>query len=209
MKLDRQNVIFGVICFALGIIVGVGMMTLNNRTRPAAIYIEPPVATPTLAATATPEPVQVYVNGAVLQQGVYALASDAIVRDAIGAAGGFSAEADATNINLALSIVDGMQIYVPTTGEEPATRSQPAIIMPSSAAESGNTTQEAGAIVNINTATVGELDTLPGIGPSTAQKIVDYRDENGPFASPEHILNVSGIGEAKFEQIEPFITIGP
>jgi competence protein ComEA len=209
MKLNRQAVIFGVIGFALGVIVTVVAMVLGNRTRPAAIYIEPPLVSPTPSATATPEPVQVYVNGAVNRTGVYDLGQNAIVQDAIGAAGGFSAEADSTGINLALSIVDGMQIYVPTIGEEPVTRSQPAIILPANVADSDNAAQQSGAMVNINTATVGELDTLPGIGPSTAQKIVDYRDENGPFASIETILNVSGIGEAKFDQIEPFITIGP
>lgn len=207
MKFNRQSLAMLLIGVALGVILTVVGMTLTNRTRPAAIIIQPPEMTPTPVGTATPEPVHVYIVGAVLAPGVYSLSADGIVQDVIAAAGGFSAEARADLVNLAQPLADGMQINVPADGEEEV-RSQSVTIF--SVPEASETSSGDNiAIVNINTANVGELDTLPGIGPSTAQKIVDYRDENGPFTSIDAILNVSGIGEAKFDQIAPYITIGP
>lgn len=209
MKFNRQSLALLLIGAAFGAILAVVMMTLANRTRPAAIIIQPPAFTATPAETATPEPIRVYVSGAVVLPGVYDLAAEAIVQDVIEAAGGFSAEAQVDLINLAQPLVNGMQINVPDDSETVRAQVAPVFSVPDSPAGNPNDGNGALAIVNINTANVGELDTLPGIGPSTAQKIVDYRDENGPFTSIEMILNVSGIGEAKFEQIAPFITIGP
>jgi competence protein ComEA len=107
-----------------------------------------------------------------------------------------------------------MQIYVPTVDE---TADQPQAVINSPAVRTtgieldvaGETAVATDSeIVNINTADVAQLDTLPGIGPSTAEKIVEYRDANGPFATIDEIMSVSGIGPAKFEQIESFITVG-
>lgn len=153
-------------------------------------------------------------NGAVASPAVYELAPDGIVQQAIEQAGGFTEEADTAVVNLALPLQDGMQIYVPTVDE---TAEQPqAVINSPTVRTAGIELDVAGEtavateseIVNINTADVAQLDTLPGIGPSTAEKIVEYRDTNGPFAAIDEIMSVSGIGPAKFEQIESFITVG-
>lgn len=213
MKLNIQQLALVVVGIAVGTIATTLFFVLSNRTRPAPIIIQPASATMTPQATPTPQPAQVYVNGAVNQPGVYGLAPGAILQDAIDAAGGFAPDAEADFVNLAQPVMDGMQLYVPGVGEDETTRTQqvPVVTLPNSAPAAGGQgdSVQPGDVININTATVGELDTLPGIGPSTAQKIVDYRDENGPFDSAEAVMNVSGIGEAKFDQIAPFITVGP
>lgn len=212
--LNKDNVLSYLLVLFVGIIVGAGVITLTTRIQPAPIIIQPPVPTPLPEPTATPGPLRVFVNGAVAVPAVYELASGAIVQQAIEQAGGFTLEADTAVVNLALPLQDGMQIYVPTTAET-ADQAQPIITSPVVRSEgieleaAGDTAvATAGEIVNINSATVAELDTLPGIGPSTAEKIVEYRDSNGPFATIDEIMSVSGIGPAKFEQIQAFITTG-
>lgn len=212
--LRKDNLTVAVVGVFVGIILGVGGLTLAKRVQPAPIVIQPPEPTALPAPTATPAPLRIFVNGAVAAPDVYEMAHDEIVQQAIERAGGFLDEADTAVVNLALPLQDGMQIYVPTV-EETAEQTQPIITSP--VVRSGGIEVEAagdtavatdGGIVNINTATVAELDTLPGIGPSTAEKIVEYRDSNGPFATIDEIMSVSGIGPAKYEQIEAFITVG-
>jgi competence protein ComEA len=140
----------------------------------------------------------VYVSGAVMQPGVYQLAPGSRVKDALEAAGGPASKAELEWLNLAAHLEDGDQIWVPQTGENPA--SSPA----------RSPTGEPGwKLVNLNTATVELLEELPGIGPVTAEKILVYREEHGPFQSIEEIQNVSGIGPATFERIKDLITVGP
>ncbi|HET91069.1 MAG TPA: ComEA family DNA-binding protein, partial [Chloroflexi bacterium] len=115
--------------------------------------------------TATPPPLRVHVSGAVNQPAVYHLAPGCIVQDAIQAAGGPAPDADMSRINLAVELGDQQQVYVPRQGE---TNAPP----PVSGGEAGG---KAGGVVNLNTATAAELETLPRIGPATAQKIVEYR----------------------------------
>jgi len=156
----------------------------------------------TLRPVPTDKPMVVYITGAVPRPGVYALPDGARVQDAISAAGGFLAEADKETINLARVLEDGEMLEIPyTTGFSPVipTPLQNTIIT------AGSDTD----LIDINTATSFELDTLPGIGPTTAQKIIDYRDENGPFLSIEDIINVSGIGPGTYERIKDLITVGP
>jgi competence protein ComEA len=128
---------------------------------------------------------------------VYTLEPDSIIKDALTAAGGPTDEADLDRINLAQALVDGQQIYVPHLGEE-----NPPVQVPSSQ----RSQPIVGSRVNINTADLTALDSLPGIGPALAQRIVDYRQANGPFARPEDITNVSGIGPATLERIQDLIT---
>ena len=138
--------------------------------------------------TNTPGKLTVYVSGAVMLPGVYELPAGSRVNDAIQAAGGFAVGAEQSNINLATPLEDGQQIDVP------------GIVNPSHV--------NAGR-VNINTATVEELDALPGIGPTTAQEIVDYRLQNGDFVYIQDIQKVPGIGPATYDGIKDYITVGP
>jgi len=135
----------------------------------------------------------------VLRPAVYEISADAILLDAITAAGGFSPEADQATVNLALPLRDGMHVHVPFPGDDP--------VVEFSGDERSSGNNFSGALININTATLEELDTLPGIGPSTAQKIIDYRENNGTFSAIEEIDRVSGIGPAKLEEIRDLITV--
>ena len=144
------------------------------------------------------------VDGAVVRPGVYRLKDGARVSQAIDAAGGLTTEADVTGLNRAAKITDGQKIYVPTVGEQ-----QTAAAV--DGAESGAaTTPGAGSssgLVNINTASAAELQTLSGIGPSMAQSIIDERTQNGAFASVDDLLRVSGIGEKKLAKIQDCICV--
>lgn len=209
MKIDRRNLAGWAISFFVGAILTAGGLTLNGRTRPAPIIIEPPEPTPQPEPTTTPGPIQVYINGQVAAPAVYELPPGSRIGDAIEAAGGWAGEANTAVVNLAQPLVDGMQVYVPSLAEVSAA-AVPVVSDPSPLASSGdvvNVTNAAG-LININTAGLEELDSLPGIGPSTAQKILDYRDENGRFNAIEEIMNVSGIGEAKFNGVKDLITVG-
>ena len=148
----------------------------------------------------------VHVAGEVKNPGVYTLSANARMIDAVLAAGGATARADLEVINLATPLMDSSQIYVPAKGttERPNfARPQPGM----NGATSTNSSPESGGVVNINRASVTELDALPGVGPSTAQAIVDYRTTIGPFGSPEDLLNVKGIGPAKFEALRKMIGV--
>jgi len=184
----------------LGAVVAVAGMTLMQRTQPAAIEILPPEPSPTPVPSATPGPLRVYITGAVSNPAVYELPAGSIVADVVEAAGNFGNEAATELVNLALPLSDGMHVHIPAYGaeEQQAVSAPPIVSAPQ---------EEAGTLVNINTAGVEELDTLPGVGPATAQYIIDHRQANGPFTQIEEIMDVSGIGPAKFEQIKDLITV--
>jgi competence protein ComEA len=177
--------------FALAVIAG-GVLIWLNQPVPVQITINPPAATATPAPTATAGPILVYVTGAVNNpQTTVSLPPGSRVQDAIEAAGGLTADADLERVNLAGILHDGDQIHVPSIGEATET------ILP---------TETGGGIVYINTATLEELMTLPGIGQATAQAILDYREANGRFASLEDLDNVEGIGPATLEEIGPLLS---
>lgn len=146
--------------------------------------------------------ITVHVAGAVNNPGVYKLRSGARFNDGVIAAGGATDQADLNSVNLAMLLNDGEQIYILKRNEKPhlitAQRS------PSSAtggsAGSGNSKV---AIININTASLAELEQLPGVGPSTAKAIIDYREKNGAFVTVQDLINVRGIGPAKLDEILP------
>lgn len=148
--------------------------------------------------------VYVDVDGAVVRPGVYRLKDGARVSQAIDAAGGLTAEADVTGLNRASKVADGQKIYVPKVGEQQAAAAV------GGAESSAATTPGAGSssgLVNINTASAAELQTLSGIGPSMAQSIIDERSKNGPFASVDDLMRVSGIGEKKLAKIKDCICV--
>ena len=155
----------------------------------------------TLRPVPTEKPIVIHISGAVPRPGVYALAQGSRVQDVISAAGGFLADADKTGINLARALEDGEQLDIPyLVGVSPVIGTElPIATIPASSYE----------LVNINTATQADLESLPGIGPTTAQKIIQYREQNGPFVTTQDIINVSGIGPGTYERIKDLITVGP
>lgn len=138
------------------------------------------------------------VKGMVASPGVYELEVGSRLFEAIEKAGGFTDSANREGVNLALRLEDEMVVYVPEEGEEEGAG-------PVLAVEMNETDHE--DTININEATEADLLTLQGVGPSKAAAIIGYREENGPFATVEELMNVSGIGEKTFEALEPFIRV--
>jgi competence protein ComEA len=187
-----------VIFLAVVLIAGGGFLFIQMRSpEPPPLILSTATPVPTPEPTPTPRSPRVYVSGAVQHPDVYTLAPDSIVKDALLAAGGPSDEADLDRINLAQPVADGQQIYVPKIDEE-----NPPVQVPS-----GQRSQPIiASTININTADMAALESLPGIGPALAQRILDYRQANGPFANPAEIMEVSGIGPATFEKLQDLIT---
>lgn len=150
------------------------------------------------AAAASGE-VVVHVTGAVSAPGVYTLPSDARVDDAVRAAGA-TAEADLSQLNLAQKLADGQKITVPAIGSASTSAGEGTTTTPADASSDG-------ALVNINTASLEELETLPSIGEVRAQAIITYRETNGGFRTIEELQEVSGIGEKIFADVAPHITV--
>jgi len=180
----------------LNIIAFIGLaFALRRPTQDLAEILPPPTITP--APTPTPQVLTVYVSGAVARPGVYTLPDHSRVRRAINAAGGFAEGALRAGVNLAQILMDGQQIHVPREGEAPLP------VVPAGSPFSGD---QAGSI-NINTATVEQLTTLPRIGPVMAGRIIAYRESHGPFRKIEDIKNVKGIGDATFERLKDLIAV--
>ncbi|MFO7585946.1 MAG: ComEA family DNA-binding protein [Anaerolineales bacterium] len=156
-----------------------------------------------LLPTVSPQPIVVYVLGAVQRPGVYSLAPDSRVVDAIQAAGGFSENATVSEVNVARRLEDGQRLEIPGTGELPT----PAFVIGSGGLFLTPTPFE-GELVNVNTADLTLLQTLPGIGPTTAQRIIDYREENGQFQIVDDLLKVAGIGPVTLDRLRPLVTVG-
>jgi competence protein ComEA len=172
----------------IGVLLGVGVLFLVTR---------PPRGSPIILLPApSPAPITVYISGRVNKAGVYALPSGSRVNDAIQAAGGFSEHANSGALNLAKILGDGEQIDVPE------------LITGTLAGGNAKSTDLSFIMVDINTATLEQLDALPEIGPKTAQEIINYRNTNGPFAVIEDIMNVPRIGQATFDKIKSLITVG-
>ncbi len=157
--------------------------------------------------TATPAEMVVHVAGAVVSPGIYTLYEGARVQDAVDAAGGFASDAEPDAVNLARTVQDGEQVLIPTVQEVEDGTYVDSSANTSSTSSSTSTGTASSSLVNINTAGLEELDTLPGVGPSTAQAIIDEREANGPFTSIEDIQRVSGIGEKKFEKLKDSICV--
>ncbi len=192
-----------ILCSVFSLIVGgaVGYFTPRSQKTSNPIVVSTPLPTATLSFTPTPAPIRVYVSGAVRQPAVYELSRGSIIQDAMDAAGGPAADADLDHINLALELQDQQQIYVPRQGES----SQP----PAVSGGSSGSGEIAGTPININTATAAELETLPRVGPTMAQRIIEYREANGQFVTIEEIQNVQGIGTATFEGFKDMIVVRP
>ncbi|HIE24753.1 MAG TPA: ComEA family DNA-binding protein [Anaerolineales bacterium] len=167
----------------LGILIGLFLAAAiwNTARQPRGVPVE-------LRPPPTHIPISVYVTGSVVAPGIYALPEGSRMADAINAAGGFLPIADQEQINLAALVRDGEKIIVGTRSNYGAS-------------------SESSDRININTATLEELETLPGIGPSTAQRIIDHRQANGKFERIDQITEVSGIGPATYDRIKDLITV--
>lgn len=179
-----------VVVLALAVTVGIGIL------RGAGTPIEEvAVASDDATASLSADDVYVHVAGAVAAPGLYRLFDGARVVDAVAAAGGFADGADRAAVNLARTVSDGEQLVVPIIGAAPSTGTG------STGAASGD------GRVNLNTADVAALDTLPRIGPALAQRIIDWRDANGSFTSIEDLLAVPGIGDKMLESLRELVTV--
>ena len=151
-----------------------------------------------------PETWILHIDGAVAKPGIYELGEGSRVYQLIEAAGGLLENADGSDLNQAALLTDGLKLYVPTKTETAA--GKPAGILFSEPVRSGSTnggqTAAAPSKININTATKAQLETLPGIGPVAAEKIINYRKKAGGFPSTEALMNVSGIGEKTFAKLK-------
>ncbi len=189
--------------YVIGVVVAVavaGGMAAKAFDRPAPSLAEP-LATETPSAA-----VVVDVEGAVTAPGVHQLPSGSLLDDALAAAGGLIPTADldriARELNRSDKLKDHQKIYIPFVTERTV-----ASTLGAGGAPAVGTAGSASELINLNTATAEELDTLPGVGPSTAQKIIAYREQNGAFGSVEQLNDVSGIGDATFEKLKDLVTV--
>lgn len=184
------GVIFGAV---VGLLIG-GLLYLTTRA-PSGQKVE-------LMPSSTPEPISVYITGAVERPGVYQVPRDSRLVEVIAAAGGFLEGAEIDKLNLAEKLKDGQQIDIPGSVEVPT----PQLVI-GGGGLLVTPTPPVGGLVNINTADAALLETVPGIGPTIASRIIAYREENGPFERVDDLQKVAGIGPATLEQIRPYITV--
>jgi competence protein ComEA len=185
------------VCLALAALV-----LLGQRLAHAGAAAEPePVATTLEPVASAPARtiLVVHVVGQVRRPGLYRLKDGARIADAVHRAGGALRDADLAAVNLAAPLVDGVQVVVPA-------RSQQGTVAPSAPGGAGTSGGGTAPLVSLSAATVDQLDELPGVGPITAQKIVDYRAEHGPFASVDDLDAVPGIGPTRIEQLRDLVT---
>ena len=168
----------------------------------------------------------VHVCGAVRREGVYSLPAGSRIRDAVDAAGGFSGDADRSYLNLAMKIEDAWQIRVPTKEEAEALRleqgrsgagtavpgASPGLSGTSGLQGAGTAKDEAGKgnqeeKINLNTASKEQLMKIPGVGEAKAQRIIEYREQNGRFEAIEDLMKVPGIKDASFQKMKDYITV--
>lgn len=190
-------------------------LTLSTPSPTATPTPTPTVtATPSPTPTATPAPLRVYVSGAVQTPDVYRLPPNSIIKDALLAAGGPTEEADLAAVNLALVLQDQQQIHIPALRDEAPTPPMVRGGNPVPATQTSNTASSATPgptatprLININQANLNELTLITGVGPATAQKIIAYREEHGPFSTLEGIMEVKGIGPVTFEKMKAQLTL--
>ncbi len=212
-----------IIIILVVVIFAGGGYWMVKHFHPSLFLGEPDLIVETEVAPPAPTPkaeIAVHVTGAVKSPGVYYLSTDARVHEAIDKAGGATDQADVHSLNLAAKIRDGEQIDVPELRQisdvlqhEPVSNAAQGDAIPISPvpsvplqASAKGTAPSDGSRININTATFQELQTLRGIGPAMAQRIIEYRQTSGKFSTVDDLTNVKGIGEKTLEKIRTSIT---
>ncbi len=189
------NVVLGVAIVAC--VVGAGVLVLRDSRSPDGIEIILPSPTPVTVESQPIARIQVYVSGEVVRPGVYRLDSEHRVADALNAAGGPTADADLDRINLAMRLNDEDQVHVPAVGSSNSTNVGSTVRSPFTTPGK----------LDLNTATVEELGTLPGIGSVRATAIVEHRNTHGPFQRVDDLVEVSGIGDGILGSIRHLIEV--
>ena len=214
--LENKGKCLKIVSVSLVVIIALVMYLSNNLTKGADIVVfdaGASVIAEEKPAAIIEEKKEVFIvvdiAGAVNNPGVFSLPEGSRVNDAVEKAGGLAEKADTMNVNLAARLSDGDKVYIPKEQEKDQKNVQPAGIITS--AVSGGSSASAGAAadgkVNINTANSEQLETLSGVGPATAKKIIDYRENSGSFKKIEDIKKVSGIGDKTFEKLKDKISV--
>ena len=189
------------------LLAGAALLLARHQTASSPPAITILTAVPTRAfptRTPTPHPYQVYVTGAVASPGVYTVRAGARADDALAAAGGAAPDADLEQINLAAPLSDGQQLTVPRQGDPTAT---PIGGAKKAGSRAGPTPTPVGDwLLNVNTATAADFQALPGVGKTTADRIVSYRDQHGPYTSIDDLLT-AGIRKAELDRIRSRLTV--
>ena len=189
------NIVLGAAIVAC--IVGAGVLIMRDSGSPDGFEIILPTRTPVAAEALPPAQIMVYVSGEVIRPGVYRLDSEHRVSDALNAAGGPTADADLDRINLAMRLNDEDQVHVPAVGSPVAGQVR----------ETGASNSTDLGKLNLNTATVSQLEALPGIGSVRAEAIVEHRNSHGPFDRIDDLVEVSGIGDGILGSIRHLIEV--
>lgn len=192
-----------VVLLLVGLVIAVLVSAFGPRG--TAVTLAPdaaPLAEELPGEGASGTAIFVHLLGAVQRPGLYQLREGDRAIDAVAAAGGFAPTADQSQLNLARPLSDGEQIYVPAVGEAP-----PLGADGGGGAGIGGGAGTAGGMVNLNTADLAALDTLPGVGPATAKAIIEWRDANGRFTAVEDLLSVTGIGEKTLAELRDLVTV--
>lgn len=213
----KQKIIVGILIAILAIGIGIyGFITMQDKENSIDINdILEMNNTQQIEQTNTQqekeeEKIVIHITGEVNKKGIVTLSKGARIADAIKAAGGTTKQADLDEINLAYVLEDGQKLYIPNKKDKEKNEEKTYIT-----SESGNNvviqentgTKGVNKKVNINEATQSELETLPGIGPSIASRIIEYRQQNGKFNTIEELQNVKGIGDAKFANIKEYVIV--
>ncbi len=199
-EIDKRMIAVALVILIIGLLGGMKYeaFKVNKDKQKQSILASTNATVTNQAPSPKSREIKIYLTGAVKKPGVYSLLEGDRVYQAVELAGGLLAEADVKNVNLAAVLQDGKNYLIPIVGEVANT--------------GGGLTGTSGVAsdsgrININSASVQELEKLPGVGPALAERIADYRELNGPFENIEDLKNVSGIGEKKFEGLKETIVV--
>jgi competence protein ComEA len=210
-RFGDRPVLIGIVSVAVSCVLAiallVGITGRGSSSGTATELTAPLLFDPPSTTTTAPPEVTVHVLGAVRSPGLYRLPLGSRIADAVTAAGGVGEDVDVERVNLAAALLDGQRVYIARLGQltAPDLAADPVPIV---SGDTGGSANGAPALVNLNSATEQELESLPGVGPSTAAAIVALRRQVGRFSSIDQLLDVRGIGEAKLGAIRDLVRIG-